>query len=80
MSHKPEHLRGQRARAREALRLVRRADPLNEQTYLRLYAAVMTKATKAKDARRSEIMFRRLAIALEIVADSVGWPNHIAGM
>jgi hypothetical protein len=37
----------------------------------------MAKATKA---RRSEIMFRRLAIALEIVADRVGWPIHIAGL
>jgi hypothetical protein len=76
----PAFTRSQRYRAQEALRLVRAADPLNTETYLQLYASVMSKATKAPDARTSEIMFRRLAIALEIVADSVGWPNHIAGM
>jgi len=60
--------------------MARRLDPANEQAYIAIYSDVMQKATKAKDARTSEIMFRRLAIALEIAADRIGWPVRIAGL
>jgi hypothetical protein len=80
LGRRPEYLRGQRQRAQQALQAARRLDPDNEQAYIAIYSDVMQKATKARDAHTSEVMFRRLAIALEVMADRIGWPHHIAGL
>ena len=74
------YLKSQRQRAQNALPVARTLDPAHEAFYIAWYSDVMSKATKARDARTSEIMFRRLAIVLEIAADRIGWPGHIAGL
>jgi hypothetical protein len=63
-------------RCRRAYHLARAADPRSSALFDRLYADTLTAAT-GQPAERSAIMFHRMSICLEVLADRTGWPERM---
>jgi hypothetical protein len=67
-----------KARCRRAYDQARQADPRSAVLYQRWFAETL-RAVEGQPSELGAEMFRRIAIALEIMADRTGWPEHIRG-
>jgi hypothetical protein len=67
-----------KARCRRAYDQARRADPRSAVLYDRWLAETLL-AADGQPGNLSAEMFRRMAIALEIMADRTGWPHRMRG-